>query len=179
MLTLVIGGARSGKSRFAISLCPAEANVAYIATARRSDPEMESRIARHQRERPLQWTTVEEPLSLAAAVARCVTNSGVVLIDCLTLWLSNLCWERRLSPFHDLEQEALNEIDDVARASARSRVILVTNEIGCGVTPVSDLGRSFQDLQGFTNQRAAREADIVYQITAGIPVQLKTGRQIS
>ncbi len=179
MLTLVIGGARSGKSRFAISLCSAEANVAFIATARRSDPEMESRIERHRRERPQRWTTVEEPLSLAAAVAQCLPNSDAVLVDCLTLWLSNVCLERRSLPFHELEEQASREIADVAKASTTGEVILVTNEVGCGVTPVSALGRSFQDLQGFTNQRAAREADVVYHITAGIPVQLKGRRQES
>ena len=113
---------------------------------------------------------------MAAAVARCVTNSDIVLVDCLTLWLSNLSWELRLAPFDDLERESSSEIAEVARASVQGQVILVTNEVGCGVTPVTELGRSFQDLQGFTNQHAARAADVVYHVTAGIPVRIKDRR---
>ena len=174
MLTLVIGGARSGKSRFAISLCPLESRVTYIATAPESDDEMRSRIARHRRDRPSHWKTVEEPLALASIVAAHASTSDFVIVDCLTLWLSNLCWERRESGFGDLEQSVSNEIAEFGRAAATGQVILVSNEVGCSLVPDSPLGRSFQDLQGLTNQWAAREADVVYQTIAGIPIKLKS-----
>ena len=173
MLTLVIGGARSGKSRFAVSLCPPESNVTYIATARESDVEMQARIARHRRERPSHWTTFEAFGSLASAVASHVRAADVVLVDCLTLWLGNLCWERQDSPFDDLERTASKEIADLARAAEEGRVIVVTNEVGCSVVPDSPLGRYFQDLQGLVNQEAARHADVVYQVIAGISIMLK------
>jgi adenosylcobinamide kinase/adenosylcobinamide-phosphate guanylyltransferase len=173
MLTLVIGGARSGKSRFAMSLCPAQAKVTFIATALASDDEMQSRIARHRRERPAQWKTIEEPLELAAAVALCVPESDFVIVDCLTLWLSNICWRERESTFVDLERIASGQIKSVAQAAIQSQVILVTNEVGCSLVPDSVLGRTFQDLQGFVNQWAARSADAVYLTVAGIPITIK------
>ena len=177
MLTLIIGGARSGKSRFAVYLCPPESAVTYIATARPSDDgEMQARIARHRRERPSHWKTIEAPASLASAIADQKSASDIVLVDCLTLWLGNLFWEHRnASPenLEDLERIASHEIDAVAKASTGGRVILVTNEVGCSLVPDSPLGRFFQDLQGFVNQSAARHADVVYQLTAGIPLMLK------
>jgi len=94
-------------------------------------------------------------------------------VDCLTLWLGNLCWERQDFPFDDLERTASKEIADLARAAAGGRVILVTNEVGCSVVPDSPLGRYFQDLQGLVNQEAARHAEVVYQVIAGISIMLK------
>jgi adenosylcobinamide kinase/adenosylcobinamide-phosphate guanylyltransferase len=173
MLTLVLGGARSGKSRFAASLCRAESTVTYIATAYASDEEMKSRIARHRRERPTHWKTLEEALSPASAVAASCRDSEFVVVDCLTLWLSNLCWQRRQSAVDELEQIASWELDGIAASSVDSNVILVSNEVGCSLVPDSILGRSFQDLQGLINQAAARKAQVVYQMVAGIPAVLK------
>jgi adenosylcobinamide kinase/adenosylcobinamide-phosphate guanylyltransferase len=173
MLTLVIGGARSGKSRFAVSQCPRESNVTFVATAFPSDDEMRSRIDRHRRERPSHWKTIECPLALAAAVADHAATSDIVLIDCLTLWLSRLCWDRKDEPLHEIEAFALGEIATLGAGARNGRVVLVTNEVGCGVVPDSAAGRLFQDLQGFANQAAAREADVVYHVVAGIPSLLK------
>jgi len=134
---------------------------------------MRSRIARHRRERPSHWKTVEEPLSLASAVHEHIRNCDLLLVDCLTLWLSNLSWERRTASVDELEQAALTEMTAVARAAAGGRLVLVTNEVGCSLVPDTFLGRSFQNLQGLANQSAAREADVVYQMVAGLPILLK------
>jgi adenosylcobinamide kinase/adenosylcobinamide-phosphate guanylyltransferase len=173
MLTLVIGGARSGKSRFAQTLgCEARMPV-YIATSRAEDAEMEARIARHRAARPSQWITVEAPLAIADAVAAAV-EADFVLLDCLTVWLSNFCWERRGNPESEIETAALAEV--VRLGAAAANLVVVTNEVGCGLVPDSALGRFFRDLQGWVNQEAARSADRVYHVVAGIPTLIKGGR---
>jgi adenosylcobinamide kinase/adenosylcobinamide-phosphate guanylyltransferase len=173
MLTLVIGGARSGKSRIAQTLgCQARRPV-YIATARAEDAEMAARIARHREARPGHWATFEEPLAIARAVAAAARERDFVLLDCLTVWLSNFCWEHRDETEGEIEAGALGEIARVAEASAHTEVVLVTNEVGCGLVPESPVGRLFRDLQGWVNQEAARAADRVVQVVAGIPVEIK------
>lgn len=172
MLTLVIGGSRSGKSRFATSLCKPGTRVTFIATADASDDEMKRRILRHRRDRPATWTTVEERFSPARAVANAAQQSDFIIVDCLTLWLSNLCCHEPID-FDELEQTASAEVARLAASSLNSNVILVTNEVGCGIVPNSVLGRAFGDLQGFVNQVAAREAHVVYHMTAGIATKLK------
>jgi adenosylcobinamide kinase/adenosylcobinamide-phosphate guanylyltransferase len=173
MLTLVIGGARSGKSRFAQSLgCSAERPL-YIATARAEDAEFEARIARHRADRGPRWQTVEAPLEIAAAVAAALRAHDFVLLDCLTLWLSNLCWERRDHAEPEIETAAIAEIARAAGAATGGDVVLVTNELGCGLVPESPVGRLFRDLQGRVNQEAARAADRVYHVVAGIAVAIK------
>src|SRR5947209_3006171 len=102
MLTLVIGGARSGKSRFAQSMCTG-GRVVYVATARAEDEEMRAKIGRHRGDRPAAWVTVEEPLAIAEAVARHVADADFILLDCLTVWLSNFCWEWRDHSARELE----------------------------------------------------------------------------
>ena len=173
MLTLVIGGARSGKSRFALTLGDHAERPAYIATARAEDAEMAARIARHRQARPAHWRTVEEPLGIASVVAAAARDHDFVLLDCLTVWLSNFCWEHRVEPERALEAAALREVACLAEASAPSEVVLVTNEVGCGLVPESAVGRLFRDLQGWVNQEAARAADRVFQVVAGIPVAIK------
>jgi adenosylcobinamide kinase / adenosylcobinamide-phosphate guanylyltransferase len=173
MLTLVIGGARSGKSRFAQSLAADARRVAYIATARATDAEMVTRIARHRQSRPAGWITVEEPLEIARAVAETAPACDFVLLDCLTVWLSNLCWEMRDCPAPRIEAAAASEIARLAAASVHSNVVLVSNEVGSGIVPDSPVGRLFRDLQGWVNQEAARAADRVYLMVAGIPVTIK------
>jgi adenosylcobinamide kinase/adenosylcobinamide-phosphate guanylyltransferase len=173
MLWLVIGGARSGKSRFAQSLCATAARVVYVATSRVEDAEMNARIARHRLDRPPHWVTVEEPLEIAGAVERHAAQCDFLLLDCLTLWLSNLCWEHRDMAESNIQAAAFQELERVAAASTASNIGLVTNEVGCGLVPDSPLGRSFRDLQGWVNQEAARSADWVYHIVAGIPIAIK------
>jgi adenosylcobinamide kinase/adenosylcobinamide-phosphate guanylyltransferase len=174
MLTLVIGGARSGKSRFAQSLCSNVSRVVYLATARPDDAEMAERIRRHRDGRPSPWTTVEEPLAIAAAVDRHAGACDVLLLDCLTLWLSNFCWEHRERDARALEELATAEVARLAPAAAPSHLIVVTNEVGCGLVPADPVGRLFRDLQGFVNQQMACSADWVYHVVAGIPVAIKS-----
>jgi adenosylcobinamide kinase / adenosylcobinamide-phosphate guanylyltransferase len=173
MLTLVIGGARSGKSRFAFQLGCQARRPAYIATARAEDAEMAARIARHREARPAHWITVEEPLEAAAAVAALARERDFVLLDCLTVWLSNFCWEHCGETEREIEAAVLAEVVRIAAASAPSDVALVTNEVGCGLVPESPVGRLFRDLQGWVNQEAARAADRVVHVVAGIPVEIK------
>ena len=173
MLTLILGGARSGKSRFAQSLCSTSSKVAYIATARIEDEEMRARVNRHRLERPSNWMTVEEPLAIGKAVRRNVPDYDFVLLDCLTLWLSNLAWERRTETPEILEQAVFDELSQLASASVATQLIVVSNEVGCGIVPESPVGRQFRDLQGWANQQIAGQAQMVYQMVAGIPVVVK------
>ena len=176
MLTLVIGGARSGKTRFAQSLCPPGARVACVATARVEDDEMRARVERHRGDRPPDWKTIEEPLAPADAVLRASPDADYILVDCLTVWLSNLCWERRDRPAAEIEDAALAEIDTLAAASAQRQVILISNEVGSGIVPEHPVGRLFRDLQGLVNQRAAAAANRVFLTVAGIPLRIKPAR---
>jgi adenosylcobinamide kinase/adenosylcobinamide-phosphate guanylyltransferase len=180
MLTLILGGSRSGKSRYAQSLCGHSEQVVYIATARAgevdSDLEMRDRVARHRADRPANWRTVEEPLDLPRAV-REASVEAVLLIDCATLWVSNLMWEYRGQTAAAQEKLILAHVDDLILASWRSEdageIIIVSNEVGGGLTPEHPVGRAFRDLQGFANQRLARAADKVVFIIAGLPLPLK------
>jgi len=173
MLTLVLGGARSGKSRFAQSLCGAGCRVVFVATARADDDEMRLRIARHQQARPKHWHTVEEPLDLGRVVQTHHADFDVVLIDCLTLWLSNLCWEHRDDSDEVLRTAASKEVEQLIAAASASILIVVSNEVGYGLVPESPVGRRFRDLQGWLNQDLAAAADSVYQVVAGIPIPIK------
>lgn len=173
MLTLVIGGARSGKTRYAQSLCASARRVAYLATARAEDEEMRARIARHQSDRPAAWSTIEEPLALAAALRRASTETEVILVDCLTVWLSNLCWDLRDHAAPEIERAALAEIDAIEAAARVCDVVLVSNEVGGGIVPDNPLARLFRDMQGLVNQRAAAAAQRVFLTVAGIAVRIK------
>jgi adenosylcobinamide kinase / adenosylcobinamide-phosphate guanylyltransferase len=167
-LTLVLGGARSGKSRYAESLIaalppPWTPPWTYLATAEASDGEMAERIAIHRQRRGPQWQTVEVPRGLAAALA---PQRVPVLVDCLTLWLSNLLL---------VEADIESEIAQLEQALAASNgpVVLVANEVGSGIVPDYPLGRRFRDWQGVLNQRMAARADHVVLIVAGLPLALK------
>ena len=149
--------------------------VCYIATARAGDDtEMQARIARHA-DRPAEWQTVEAPLRLAEAVEEAAQSSAVVIVDCLTVWLSNLMFENRQAAAAETEAAALAEIDRIAAASRSGgrQVILVSNEVGSATVPESPVARAFRDLQGIVNQHAARYADEVLLVVAGLPVKLK------
>jgi adenosylcobinamide kinase/adenosylcobinamide-phosphate guanylyltransferase len=166
-LTLVLGGARSGKSRYAESLITAlPPPWVYVATGQALDAEMAARIDAHRARRGAGWTTVEAPRDLAAALA--AHAKAPILVDCLTLWLSNL-----MMADAQIEQE----IDRLARvlAEAAAPVILVANEVGSGIVPDNALARRFRDLQGGLNQRIAALADQVVMVVAGLPLYLKGG----
>jgi adenosylcobinamide kinase/adenosylcobinamide-phosphate guanylyltransferase len=164
---LVTGGARSGKSRFALERAtPLGPPRVFIATAEAGDEEMASRIARHRLGRPKGWRTVEEPRRLAAALRRCA--GGVVLIDCLTLWLANRMGDE---PGFD----PAPPVEELLRAlrARRAAVVAVTNEVGSGIVPQTPLGRAFRDATGFMNQRAAEAADAAYLLVAGQALRIK------
>jgi adenosyl cobinamide kinase/adenosyl cobinamide phosphate guanylyltransferase len=171
VLTLVIGGARSGKSRYAQSLARSgERPVRFVATAAPEDPEMAARIERHRADRPPQWETVEAPLDVVAAVRGA---DGVILLDCVTLWISNLLYAHRALDRGSREARILGEIEALAGALREKEAIAVSNEVGEGIVPESPLAREFRDLQGQANQILAREAGRVVLLVAGIPLSLK------
>jgi adenosylcobinamide kinase/adenosylcobinamide-phosphate guanylyltransferase len=151
----------------------AAGRVVYVATARAEDAEMEARIARHREERPAHWATVEAPLDIGREVEAHSGRCDLLLLDCLTVWLSNFCWEHRERSEAELRAAAFGELTRVVAPSAAGNVVLVTNEVGCGLVPESPVGRQFRDLQGWVNQEAARAADWVYHVVAGIPVAIK------
>lgn len=161
---LVLGGARSGKSRYAESL--AKGRKFYIATAEAFDDEMRARIAEHQQRRGGDWQNVEEPLDLVGTLSRHDVAGHFVLVDCLTLWLSNLMHAQ-----HDVRGE-VRRLADFLR-SAKARVVLVSNEVGQGIVPDNALARAFRDEQGWCNQRVAEAADEVVMMVAGLPMWLK------
>ena len=160
---LVLGGARSGKSRFAESLFEACGSPAYLATAEALDTEMTARITRHQSRRGNKWTTLEEPVDISAAIARA---RNPLLVDCLTLWLSNLMHMEK-----DPEIETTN-LCQVLQEHGHP-VVLVSNEVGGGIVPENKLARRFRDEAGLLNQRVASIADSVYLVTASLPQKLK------
>ncbi len=164
--TLVLGGARSGKSAFAERLVVNSGLPRiYLATATAGDEEMRLRIARHRQERGEGWRTVEEPLDLVAALTR-HNHDGAVLVDCLTLWLSNLMFADR-----DVEAESQRLANWLA--TTPGPVVLVSNEVGLGLVPETPLGRSFRDAQGRLNQIIAAAVPDVAFVAAGLPLWLK------
>jgi adenosylcobinamide kinase/adenosylcobinamide-phosphate guanylyltransferase len=165
-LTLVVGGARSGKSAFAERLITDTGRSRrYIATAEAWDDEMRDRIAQHQRDRAGIWTTVEAPLDLPAALAGTRPDEAV-LVDCATLWLTN-----HLLADHDLVLETKRLLTSLATCPAP--VVIVSNETGWGIVPENALARRFRDEQGRLNQRLAAEATLVVTVIAGLPMVLK------
>jgi adenosyl cobinamide kinase/adenosyl cobinamide phosphate guanylyltransferase len=165
VLTLVLGGARSGKSRYAESLIAVlPPPWAYVATAEAGDHEMAVRIRAHRSRRGPSWRTIEAPRDLTAAFAAC--ERMPVLVDCLTLWLSNLM-------LADADVNAEVGRLEEALAATVAPVVLVANEVGSGIVPDHALGRKFRDLQGLLNQRIAARADRVVLMVAGLPLALK------
>ena len=173
-VTLVLGGVRSGKSRFALQLASRAADVTFVATARTSDGEMRRKIERHRLERPAHWRTREEPLKLAEAIIESEPTSEFVVIDCLTLFASNLM------EAHGEDQEAIGIAIDalcVALGRPSRHIVLVSNEVGSGIVPAYAAGRQFRDLLGEMNQRVAAIADSVVLMVAGLPMWLKGGSE--
>jgi adenosylcobinamide kinase/adenosylcobinamide-phosphate guanylyltransferase len=166
-LTFVIGGARSGKSRHAEELIArADPPWVYVATAQALDDEMRERIDHHRRRRDARWQTIEAPLELPQAIVALGDGGPPVLIDCLTLWLSNV-----LLADADLTTSCDNLIATLA--AAPGPVVVVSNEVGLGIVPDTPLGRRFRDAQGRLNQRVAAIADRVVLLAAGLPLTLK------
>ena len=165
-LTLVLGGARSGKSRYAETLMAAlPPPWVYVATAQAGDAEMAERIAAHRLRRGRDWQTIEVPHQLTAALEG-VAAGAPVLVDCLTLWLSN-----RMLADADLEADIVRL--EAALDGRRGPVVLVSNEVGFGIVPDNALARRFRDLQGRLNQRLAARAGRVVLVVAGLPVVVK------
>lgn len=167
-IELIIGGARSGKSALAERRASESGlAVTYLATATVGDEEMASRIAHHRQRRPAHWQTAEEPVRLAAALRAHAGADRLLLVDCLTLWLSNLM----LGP--GLEPERSQLLDSLDKAPGR--IILVSNEVGWGIVPINDLARRFADEQGRLNQEVAARSARVTLVAAGLPLELKGG----
>jgi adenosylcobinamide kinase / adenosylcobinamide-phosphate guanylyltransferase len=180
-LTLITGGARAGKTRFALTLARAHPGpVAYLATAEPGDAEMAGRIARHRAERPAHWSTIEAPLDLVAALSARAPQ-GLIVLDCLTLWTSNLLLHALpQGEFTTAEGEtALSSVIDAARglldwhAASGADMVAVTNEVGLGLVPETALGRLYRDALGRVNQAVAARADAVYLVVSGLAVDLR------
>lgn len=178
MLTLIIGGARSGKSGYAQALCGDARSVLFIATAdaEGADEEMHARISRHRAERPHDWITIEEPLYVERVV-REAPPDATLLIDCLTLWVSNLMWEHKALADDERENIILNQMVEFTRAAQGRQIIVVSNEVGGGIVPDNNVGRIFRDIQGMVNQSIARAAARVVFMVAGLPLVLKDDRE--
>lgn len=166
---LVLGGARSGKSRRALALCEGFAAPVFVATAEAHDDEMRARIQRHRAERGAHWRLHEEPLLLCEALLALASPGGAVLVDCLTLWLSNLM-------HHELDTDtAARQLCELL-PQLPGRIVLVSNELGLGLVPETALGRAFRDAQGHLNQALAGVCKHVELVVAGLPMPLR-GRQ--
>ncbi|AMK76668.1 MULTISPECIES: bifunctional adenosylcobinamide kinase/adenosylcobinamide-phosphate guanylyltransferase [Methylomonas] len=173
MIELVLGGARSGKSRYAEQQALASGlPVVYIATAEAGDEEMHSRIRHHQQRRPQHWLTVEEPVALADVIGEYAGKQHCLLVDCLTLWLCNALFDKQGNL---QEQRYRQHVDALCAvlAAGRQRVIMVSNEVGLGVVAADAMTRRFVDEAGFLHQKLAQLSNKVVLVTAGLPQILK------
>ncbi|MEQ1087668.1 bifunctional adenosylcobinamide kinase/adenosylcobinamide-phosphate guanylyltransferase [Acinetobacter seifertii] len=169
MLQLILGGARSGKSRLAEQTAiSTQLPVTYVATAQALDPEMQSRIAHHQNQRPAHWSLIEEPLFLANALKKIDQPNQIILVDCLTLWLTNLL----LLDDQTVQQFECEQLLKVL-PTLESEIILVSNETGLGVVPLGEISRRFVDESGRLHQALGQIADKVVFCVAGFPMILK------
>lgn len=168
-IVLVIGGCRSGKSCFAIEYARGFKRKAFLATCEVLDEEMKKRVEKHQEVRGTDWKTIEAPLALANAISRCGVEAGVILVDCLTLWVSNMILKGKT------EEDVMSRTDELLESIKKidSTVILVSNEVGTGIVPENALSRMFRDVAGLVNQKVAVCADKVVWMVAGIPVKVK------
>lgn len=169
-ITFILGGARSGKSRLAVKLANQKnKKVAFIATCQALDDEMRGRIKAHQKNRPKKWTTFEEPLDIAARIKKIGHKFDIILIDCLTLWASNLLL------MESSEAKIKNEIKKILSALQKTEAssIIVSNEVGLSIVPTNILARDFRDIAGSINQIVAQKAGRVIFMMAGIPMEIK------
>lgn len=171
MQTLILGGARSGKSRYAEQLAlQSQKTVVYIATAQAQDAEMQTRIAHHQASRSAEWLTIEEPLALATTLAAYAQPECILLVDCLTLWLTNLLG------LDDNEQRLKTELQALYAVLPQltGELLLVSNETGLGIVPLGELTRRYVDEAGRMHQQLAAHMQQVIFMVAGLPLVLKT-----
>jgi adenosylcobinamide kinase / adenosylcobinamide-phosphate guanylyltransferase len=169
-MIFITGGCRSGKSRFALDYADRHfSKKLYLATGEVLDEEMAHRVENHKKARGPEWQTVEEPVEIVDKISAYGNKTEVILLDCVTLWLSNLLlrW--------DNESRIMEEVDRLSTAVKESRatLIVVTNEVGMGIVPDNPLGRRYRDLAGTANQRMAEVADTVVFMVSGIPIFLK------
>jgi len=177
-MILILGGARSGKSRHALRLAREQARegqVVYLATAEAGDEEMAQRILRHRRDRCPGWRTVEVPRDVTPSVVELGAEAAVIILDCVTLWISNLLLAEGEEAAAGREEAILDQVKALVRAvrEADAHVLLVANEVGLGVVPPTRLGRIFRDIAGQANQLLAQAADEVYLMWAGLPQRIK------
>ncbi len=181
-ITFIIGGARSGKSSFALKEASGcEGQKAFIATAEAIDDEMKDRIDRHKVERGSDWSTYEEQINIADVLSELTGTYEVIVLDCITIWLSNLLIHAQMGADRQAVAEAVNEFTDrlqslnsaVQSTGSGARIFIVSNEVGAGIVPENKLARQFRDLAGTLNQKVAGAADEVYLVTAGIPLKNK------
>ena len=177
-ITFILGGARSGKSSYAVSLAKSFSDrVVYLATGIPSDEEMRTRIENHRIARPEFWKTIEEPLNVGTVLIKIEGTTDVILLDCLSVFVSNLILHYQSEGASDteLEEKVLSRLlktISIAR-EIKSKLIIVSNEVGMGVVPGTPLGRLFRDIMGRANQITAAEADEVFLLVAGLPIRLK------
>ncbi|MBW2632120.1 MAG: bifunctional adenosylcobinamide kinase/adenosylcobinamide-phosphate guanylyltransferase [Deltaproteobacteria bacterium] len=171
MIIFITGGARSGKSDFAQDMAEKiEGKRLFLATAQAFDEEMEERIQKHREQRGDRWNTIEEPLYIGNAIRSVLGQYKTILVDCLTVWMSNLLME------YPNQNEKISEIVDdffFSLDELEEKIIIVSNEVGMGIVPDNKLARDYRDRLGFLNQRMAGRADEVYALLSGIPVKVK------
>lgn len=172
-LTLILGGARSGKSSFAQALAQERGGeeVWFVATAQAHDDEMQARIAHHRTSRPATWRTLESPRDVARALAA-TPSARVVILDCVTLWVSNVL----LAEESTVIETMMREVDELLAwyYVSSSELIIVSNEVGLGIVPDNALARAYRDLLGAVNQKIAEVADEVFWLVAGLPIEIKS-----
>ena len=181
---LIIGGARSGKSRFACELALKLGKlVLFVATGEAGDEEMKHRIEEHQRARPADWRTLEVTIHIGSQIEQKIGEAQVVIVDCITLLVSNIFnkYSNQASGQIDaslIEEKVTDEINELVECISRidASFIIVTNEVGMGLVPTNRVGRLYRDLLGRTNQLLAQQADEIYLMVAGIPVQIKPAK---
>jgi len=173
---LIQGGARSGKSSFAelIAKKIAGLDVIYLASGVVTDSEMELRIEKHQKQRPSEWQTVEEAYSISSYLKN-IEKNKTILFDCLTTYLGNLIFKKQNKDFEKMEAEILDEVEIILKIARKKELnlIIVQNETGKGVVPASKMGRDFRDISGRAARMAAKYADKVYLVQAGLPLEIK------
>ncbi|WP_432467477.1 bifunctional adenosylcobinamide kinase/adenosylcobinamide-phosphate guanylyltransferase [Agarivorans sp. Z349TD_8] len=168
-IELVLGGARSGKSAYAEQQAQLSGkSVIYLATSQVRDPEMAQRVAMHQQQRPAHWQVIEEPVALPEALLAHSRADNCILVDCLTLWLSNCLFEFDPVQWPERKQSLLTSL-----AELPGQVILVSNEVGCGIVPMGEQSRRFVDQAGWLHQAIAAQVNKVTLVTAGLPMHLK------
>lgn len=166
---LVLGGARSGKSRYALSLVSRLGkSPLYIATAANKDEEMDQRIEQHKKSRPEHFRCVEEPINIPRVINEESSGMDVLLIDCLTLWLSNILLKFGENAVHERQDALVNAIHNSVK-----NIIMVSNEVGMGIVPDNKTARIYRDLAGFLNQTLAQEVEVVVFVAAGLPLAIK------